>query len=123
MPILIDTCVFVDYLRKVDKAIEYIDSLETPPYISVITITELLTGARNKKEKEQIQILFDLSNVLEVSEEIAVLAGDLLNKYYKSHGVGLGDGLIAATAQIHNLEVATLNTKHFPMFEGLEKPY
>lgn len=123
MSVLIDTCVFVDYLRNAEKAIGYVDSLESPPCISVVTITELLTGSRNKKERDKIQILFDLSTIMEINEEIAILAGDLLNKYYKSHNVGLGDGLIAATAQVHNLTVATLNIKHFPMFEGMTKPY
>ena len=123
MPVLIDTCVIIDYIRAIKEAKDYIESLEEQPYISVITITELLTGARNKKERTQIQTIIDNSNVLEIDEEIATLAGNWLNKYFKSHGVGLGDGYIAATAEIHGLEVVTMNIKHFPMFPDIKRPY
>ena len=33
------------------------------------------------------------------------------------------DALIAATAKAHGLPLATLNIKHFPMFDGLTRPY
>ena len=123
MSVLLDTCVIIDYIRAIKEARDYIESMEEPPYISVITITELLTGARNKKERTQIQTIIDNANVLDIDEEIAVLAGTWLNKYFKSHGVGLGDGYIAATAETHGLELATMNIKHFPMFPNIQKPY
>ncbi len=122
MPTLVDTCIFVDYLRNKQEAIDFIENIEGELYVSVVTVTELLTGARNKKEREDIQVIIDVSVLLDINEETAILAGNWLNRYFKSHGVGLGDGLIAATAEIHGLEVATLNLKHFPMFE-LERPY
>jgi hypothetical protein len=37
-------------------------------------------------------------------------------------GIGLGDYLIAATALIEGLEIATLNIRHYPMFPGLARP-
>lgn len=123
MSVLLDTCIIIDYIRAIEKAEDYIESLEESPSISVVTVAELLTGARNKKEREQIQTIIDASTVLDVDEEIATLAGNWLNQYFKSHGVGLGDGLIAATAEANGLEIATLNLKHFPMFPNLKRPY
>lgn len=38
-------------------------------------------------------------------------------------GIGLGDYLIAATAEINGLELATLNVRHFPMFPDLRPPF
>lgn len=38
-------------------------------------------------------------------------------------GMGLGDYLIAAAGQVQGLELATLHTRHFPMFEGLRPPF
>jgi len=35
----------------------------------------------------------------------------------------LGDYLIAATAEVQGFELATLNVKHFPMFQGLRPPF
>ncbi|MBN9607768.1 MAG: hypothetical protein BGO26_09890 [Actinobacteria bacterium 69-20] len=47
-----------------------------------------------------------------------------LRRYRRSHsGIGLGDYLIAATADTEGVELATLNVKHFPMFEGLQAPF
>ena len=37
--------------------------------------------------------------------------------------IGLGDYLIAATALIEGLELATLNVRHYPMFPGLARPF
>jgi predicted nucleic acid-binding protein len=38
-------------------------------------------------------------------------------------GIGLGDCLVAATAEQLGLELATLNVRHFPMFEDLQPPF
>ncbi|KAA3419994.1 PIN domain-containing protein, partial [Streptococcus pneumoniae] len=53
----------------------------------------------------------------------ASLAGDYVRQYGPSHGVDPIDALIAATAKSANLQLATLNLKHFPMFKGLKRPY
>jgi predicted nucleic acid-binding protein len=38
-------------------------------------------------------------------------------------GIGLGDYLVAATADVRGLDLATLNVKHFPMFKGLRPAF
>jgi predicted nucleic acid-binding protein len=38
-------------------------------------------------------------------------------------GIGLGDYLVAAAAEILGREIATLNVRHFPMFDELERPF
>jgi predicted nucleic acid-binding protein len=44
--------------------------------------------------------------------------------YRRSHpGIGVGDYLVAATADIEGLELATLNVNHYPMFPGLVAPF
>jgi hypothetical protein len=42
-------------------------------------------------------------------------AGQYLKSYAKSHGVQLGDALIAACGSVENLQLWTLNRKHYPM--------
>jgi predicted nucleic acid-binding protein len=37
--------------------------------------------------------------------------------------IATADLIIAATAEELNLQLATLNTKHFPMFRRLSPPY
>ena len=59
-----------------------------------------------------------------VSERIAWRATELMRAHRRSpSGIGLGDYLIAATAQVEGLELATLNVRHFPMFESLDRPF
>ncbi len=59
----------------------------------------------------------------EASLAIAERAGVYLRQFRKSHHLDMADILIAATASHHNLPLATLNLKHFPMFPHLEAPY
>ena len=41
----------------------------------------------------------------------------------KSHGVGLADAIMAATAETENADLKTLNIKNYPMFSGLKPAY
>lgn len=49
--------------------------------------------------------------------EIGRWAGDYLRRYRKSHGIDLGDALIAASAVVNNSTLWTRNLKHYPMQE------
>jgi hypothetical protein len=47
-----------------------------------------------------------------------------MRRYRRSNpGIGLGDYLVAATALVEGLELATLNVRHFPMIEGISPPF
>jgi hypothetical protein len=54
---------------------------------------------------------------------MARTGGLLKQQFGKSHGLGLADAMIAATAQHENAALTTLNTKHYPMFPNLAPPY
>lgn len=59
-----------------------------------------------------------------VTDAVARTAGLHLRAFRRSHpGIDLADYLIAATAEEEGARLATLNVKHFPMFEGLEAPW
>lgn len=120
---LLDTCVVIDYLRQEDSAVSYIHQLPAIPQLSSITIMELYAGIKGRREQRRIETMINHSLVLDITHEIGVKSGEYLKKYRPSHGVGAIDALIAATAEIHGLELATLNLKHFPMFKNLERPY
>ncbi|GAB4578453.1 MAG: hypothetical protein Fur0022_11880 [Anaerolineales bacterium] len=91
--------------------------------ISVVTLTELLSGMRPGEEKRTEQ-LFNLFTVLPINEEIGRTAGNYLRQFRKSHRLELGDALIAGTAFFHDAEVITRNLKHYPMRDiGVVAPY
>ncbi|TXF13012.1 type II toxin-antitoxin system VapC family toxin [Pelomicrobium methylotrophicum] len=120
---LLDTCIVIDVLRGREAAVAFVNGLPEVPSLSAITATELIAGARNARERRQIERLLEVYTVHDIGLEIASLAGDYLRQYGPSHGVDPIDALIAATAKTANLELATLNLKHFPMFKGLKRPY
>jgi predicted nucleic acid-binding protein len=61
---------------------------------------------------------------LPVDEVTARRAGEFARRFRRSHpGIGIADHLIAATADVHGLELATLNVKHFPMWRGLRPAF
>jgi predicted nucleic acid-binding protein len=57
--------------------------------------------------------------VLPITEAISTCAMELIEQYALSHGLQLGDALIAATALEHHLPVLTANAKHFLAIHSL----
>jgi hypothetical protein len=121
--ILLDTDIWVDYLRGLPRAVDYVKAHADQLVLSVITIAELYAGAKDNDERDHLDELTSLFPVFPITAEIARMGGLYKRDYFRSHGVGLADGLLAATAQIHLLELKTLNTRHYPMFSGLKPPY
>lgn len=122
-PLLIDTDVLVDYLRGRNEAVNYIDNLSASLFLSVITVAELYAGVRDRKERAQLDSFIGAFGVIPLDYTIAVTGGLYRRDYGKSHGTGLADALIAATAMTRQLILVTLNKKHFPMVKTLVVPY
>jgi predicted nucleic acid-binding protein len=53
----------------------------------------------------------------------ARLGGSLWRRFGPSHGTGIMDALLAATAQRERARLATINRRHFPMLDDLLAPY
>jgi predicted nucleic acid-binding protein len=121
--LLIDTDVIIDYLRGVKKASDFLEEKEDPYLLSTITVAELYAGVKGKNEKVMLSQFLSVFQILSVDEDIAIIGGDLRRQYGKSHGTGLGDALIAATAMKNHASLVTLNSKHFPMMKNLIIPY
>jgi len=120
---LVDTDVFVDFLRGNEQATTFIMRHAEHIVLSAIVLAELYSGVRGEDELVELDGLARLFPVKDVDKEVVRLGGLLRQRYGKSHGVGLADALLAATAQRYGLLLKTLNTKHYPMFQGLEPAY
>ncbi len=94
----------------------------TPWRISAVTYMELAQGCRNKQELERIKkgLALCQTRIVPLSVAISDRAMHLIDAYALSHGVQLGDALIAATALEHGLTVLTANIKHFGAVDGLQ---
>jgi len=120
--LLFDTCILIDVLRRRPEAIDLVAQAGNSAAISVVTVQELLVGMR-AKEQDAIEKLIGLFRIIPVDEEIARQAGTWMRQYLKSHRLESNDSFIAATVEVFDQKLITLNLKHFPMFSELERPY
>lgn len=122
--LVIDTSIIIDHLRGFAPATEYLMDLEVGSLrgvISSIAHTELHAGERMRSgEVEQIDMLLSLLETVDVTPEVARKAGNLLSQFRRSHGLTPMDAIIAATALILKVPLATRNVKDFSYIPGLE---
>jgi predicted nucleic acid-binding protein len=121
--LLLDTDVLIEYLRGREEAIEYLEGLTSDLYLSVISVAELFAGVKGDEEERSLKQFLLAFAVLPVTEETARLGGFYRRDFGPSHGTGLGDALIAATAVENGAELVTFNRRHFPMVSGVSVPY
>ena len=123
--ILLDTDVLIAHLRGQPKARRFFDAVpdDVTLAVSVVTLTETSGGMRTG-ERRQVAGLLNALRPEPVTELIAVRAGQLMRQHRAANqGIGIADYLIAATAKQIGASLATLNVRHFPMFEGLEPAF
>lgn len=115
---LIDSDILIEVSRARDSGIlAKWDTLSRGPealFCSPVTVAELWHGAR-QQEDSILKALFVAIQSIPIDAEIGQRAGVFLRRYGKSHGVELGDALIAATASLHDLHLWTRNRRHYPM--------
>jgi predicted nucleic acid-binding protein len=121
--ILFDTDVIIDYLRGNRKAVDFFETFDGEFNVSAITIAELYSGVKGEQEREELNYFLSLFTVIPVTGDIAAEGGLLRQKWHGSHGMGLADALIAATASSHKMKLISLNEKHFGMLGFLSIPY
>jgi predicted nucleic acid-binding protein len=114
---LLDSDILIDFLRGRVAAWSLMAHLRAAgevPLISVVSVAEILAGAQ-RGEEEAAERLLSVLEKIPVSESIARAAGDFLHAYQRSHGLELGDAVVAATALTAGATLVTRNLKHYPM--------
>jgi predicted nucleic acid-binding protein len=123
---LVDTAIFVDYLRGSQVAKDWLNGFPLGELaVSVVTAAELIAGARDRREQQLIESELAFYPMLWISGTISPTAWEWYRKYHLSRGVGFLDCLIGASAYHHGVIVSTLHEKHFRHFPDLrvERPY
>lgn len=118
---LVDTDVLIWHLRGYPDATQRLDRLPKL-MLSAVTYLELLQEMRNRAELLAVQKSLALRQAerLPLTPAITESAIVLMEKLALSHGLQLGDALIAATGLEHRLTLLTANTKHFSAGDGLQ---
>lgn len=112
--ILIDTCILIDYSRRKQDIVNFIESTGKPNlFINSIIQMEIIQGALNKRELLYIKKDLQGFSSLPIEQPVLDLAFDLLNQYALSHQAKIPDMIIAATALTYGLELKTYNLKDF----------
>jgi predicted nucleic acid-binding protein len=120
MMVLVDSDILIEVSRGKDQNIlsrwsELSQSDDLILY-SPVTVAELWAGAR-AREYEALNNLFRSLICVPIDSETGRQAGDYLRQYRRSHGLELGDALIASAALLNAAELWTRNRKHYPMKE------
>jgi predicted nucleic acid-binding protein len=123
MTVVLDSTILIDHLRGSRTATDFIAGLDASPTCSEVTRIEVVQGLRAAEKQAAAQV-FDLLEWVPLDDMIARRAGELGRRWRRSHpGIDIADLAIAATAEVLEAQLATLNLKHFPMFESLRAPY
>jgi predicted nucleic acid-binding protein len=117
---IIDTDVLIWYLRGNENALNIVRKY-IPFSISVITYMELIQGMRNKNELEILKKYLKNWNVkiLPINENISTRSIFLVENYYLSHSLELGDAIIGVTARESQEILLTVNDKHYRIIQDL----
>jgi len=121
--ILVDTDILMEFFRGYGRAVTFVNANSSRIILSAIVVAELYAGIKGEAEETAIEKFISLFRVIPVNSEIAKIGGMFRRVYGRSHGIGLADGIIAATCEIEGAELKTLNIKHYPMINGLTPPY
>lgn len=118
---LFDTDVLIWVLRGNSKAAKAVDRAARRA-ISIVTVMELLQGARNKAEVRTIKgFLADLGfATLPLTENIGHRGLIYVEEYGLSGSISMADALIAATAIEANWPLVTANDKHYKPIKELD---
>lgn len=125
MSYLLDTNIISELVKHTpnERVLKWMDNINSEKsYLSVISIGEIRKGVsrihdprRQQKISHWLEIelpAYFEERILNIDLKIADRWGQLQSKI-KGHTFPAIDGLIAATAQVHNLTLVTRNTKDF----------
>ena len=122
MKLLLDTSVIIDFQRTKQKQDTWLFQLAergNDLYISILTHAELYAGAsiwESKAKKKELEIVLSNLTVLPLSLEVSQMTG----KIRHSFGIKMTDAIIAATAIINKISLATFDKKDFPRVKNLK---
>ena len=105
---LVDTDVLIDYLRSRPEAVRFLEDNVDLISISAVSVAELFQGVREGPERIKFSMM---------------LSALTIRDFRSSSGCGLAECMIAATASFHDLDLVTLNARHFAMLKRVIVPY
>ena len=123
---LLDTDVMVDVLRGHQPALIWFSGVtQSAAALPGLGVMELVQGCQSKPELTRTQLLLVKFQWHWPTPADCLRAYQDFSNYHLSHGLGLLDSPIGATAVGLSVPLATFNVKHFGLIAGLQtvQPY
>lgn len=123
---LLDTSVIVSYLRGKKEFIDFLPVLEGEITSSFVCLAELFEGVfrvndGRAMEKTVLEFFSGLNEIFGLDTDTARVFGQIRSELKRKGSVIEDlDILIAATCIANNLDLVTLNPKHFNRVKGLK---
>lgn len=117
--LVLDTDVLIDVQRGHAAALSWFAGLSNVPSVPGLVIMELIQGSQNAKQvRDVLRLTAPLPVVWPTTVDCQRALADF-TAFHLSHGLGLLDALIAATAVGRSVELCTFNDKHYQVVAGL----
>ncbi len=118
---VIDSDVLIWYMRGNQNAQTTIHN-NIPFKISVINYMEVVQGMKDKRELSIFQKYLKKwsADILQINENISAKAMFLVENYFLSHSLELGDAIIASTALENQEILLTGNDKHYKFIPDIQ---
>ena len=119
--VLCDTNILIEFYKAKPDIFNQLQQIgQSRIAVSVVTAGELIYGALNRHELNQIKKDIKHLKVLNINTEVCDIFVEIMAKYSLSHNLTVPDAFIAATAMFYDIEVYTLNKKDFRYITGLK---
>ncbi len=119
---MLDTSIFIEYLRASNKSRTILYKLADTPGLSLSSVTyyELLMGATNEQKKKDVNLLTQHLTILPFNDIVAEKASGIYHALKQENKlIEFRDIFIAATAIAYKTPLKTLNVKHFKRIKEL----
>ena len=122
---VLDADVLIDIQRGFPAAVAWVDSLVESPSVSGLVVMELINEAQNRRQVTVAQHLVAPFPIVWPTSDDCNRALLTFTDFHLSHGLGLMDSLVAATAVGLSATLLTFNLKHFRIVPNLvtRQPY
>ena len=121
--VLIDTSIFIDFLRKKRKEQSLLWRVLDRGYacfVSVVTVFELYAGAVTEHHVRELDVLLDWFLILTFNAKIAKTSAEIYRVLrHQNQLIEFRDIFIGATAVVHSLPIVTLNEGDFQRIPNL----
>lgn len=121
--IFVDTDILIDYSKGHSRLLKNLllaqERGEAELFVNAVVVAEFMNDrsleddTRHAKAQEFLQFF----SLKDITKRIGFLAGEFLRGDKVSQ---LGDAMIAATCVVHNIVLATRNSKHFRKISSLQ---